>query len=129
MVRIEVPNMSDFPEIEDLEILKLRKELQELKAKYAEAEQILKDNGLLDKVSTESDEIRVCKTQIAKLAEISDKGIPFQLEDIKVLEILVKTLMLAKGKLPVETKEKPKKKEEKPDIAKLLSIAGEKIDE
>lgn len=119
----------DFPEIEDLEIIKLRKELSELKAKLAEAEQILNENGLLGKVTTESDEVRVCRTQIAKLAEISDKGIPMQLEDIKVLEILVKTLQIAKGKASVEVKEKPKKKDEKPDIAKLLSIAGEKLNE
>ena len=113
----------DFPEIEDLEILKLRKELMELKAKLTEYESILNENGLLGKVTTETDEIRICRQQIAKLAEISDKGIPMQLEDIKVLEILVKTLQIAKGKAPVETKEKPKKKEDKPDVAKLLKIA------
>lgn len=119
----------DFPEIEDLEVLKLRKQLQELNVKLQEYERILKENGLLEKITSESDEIRICRQQIAKLAEQSDKGVPLPLEDIKVLEILVKTLQVARGKAPVEVKEKPKKKEEKADVAKLLSIASGKLEE
>lgn len=120
---------NNFPEIDDLEVLKLRKQLMELNVKLQEYERILKENGLIDKLSTISNEEKICHQQIAKLAEQSEKGIPLPLEDIKVLEILVKTLAVARGKVPVETEKKTKKKEEKPDVAKLLKLAGEKIDE
>jgi hypothetical protein len=121
--------MSDekFPELEDLEVLRLRKELLELKAKLSQYEKMLKDNGLLEKLSTISDEEKVLTSQIAKMRELDDKGIPFGIEECKQLEILVKTLQIARGKAPVV--EEKKKKGEKPDIAKLLNLAVMKGEE
>ena len=122
--------MSDdlkFPEltgtIHDMENKKLRTENLELRTKVQKYEKILQDNGLLEKLSQISDEESILVTQIAKLKEVNDKGIPFQIEDIKCLEILVKTLQIARGKVPV-IEEKKKKPAEKIDIGKLLKIAG-----
>lgn len=114
--------MDNFPEIADLEVLELRKKVKELEAKLAERERVLEEHDLLDKKSRISDEEAICVAQIAKLRELSDKNIPFQVEDIKNLEVLVKTLQVARGKsLPVE--EKKPKKEVKVDIGKLLELA------
>lgn len=117
-----------FPEIsgqlDDLENIKLRKEILELKTRLQSYERLLKDNGLLGKLTSISDEESILVNQIAKLKEVDDKGIPFLLEDVKVLEILVKTLQIARGKAPVVI-EKPKK-QEKVDVATLLKLAGEK---
>lgn len=114
-----------FPELtDDLELLKVRKENLELKAKLQAAEKILQENGLLEQVSSQSDEEHILLSQIGKMRELNDKGVPFTIEDVKILEILVKTLAVARGKAPIVEKEK-KKKDEKPDIAKLLQLAGE----
>jgi hypothetical protein len=114
----------DFPEVADLEVLELRKKIKELEAKLAESERLLQENGI-SKRTTISPEEQICIDQIGKLKELSDKGIPFQTEDVKNLEVLVKTLQLARGKsLPVE--DKKSKKEEKQDLAKLLQIAAKK---
>lgn len=111
----------NFP---DLEVLSLRKKVQELEQKLNQAQAVLRENDLLDAKTNISDEEAIAIKQIAQIKELSDKGIPLQLEDIKTFEILVKTLLAIRGKsIPAE---KPKKKEEKPDIAKLLSIAGNK---
>lgn len=116
--------MNDFPEVADLEVLELRKKVKELEQKLSQYERQLKEAGLLEKASTISAEESICIAQIDKLKELSDKGVPFQTEDVKNLEVLVKTLQLARGKAPVEEK-KAKKKEDKPDIGKLLKIAEE----
>lgn len=109
----------DFP---DLEVVSLRKQVKELESKLAQAQAVLRENDLLDaKSAIISDEEVIVTAQIAKLRELSDKNIPFQIEDVKVLEILVKCLLAIRGKTVVE--EKPKKKEAKPDVSKLLRIA------
>lgn len=108
----------NFP---DLEVVALRKRLRELEQRLSEAHAVLRDNDLLDAKSTISDEESVCVAQIAKYKELSDKNIPFQPDDVKLFEILVKTLLSIRGKTVVEPK--AKKKEEKPDVAKLLKIA------
>lgn len=110
-----------YDEFPDLEVLALRKQVKELELKLAQAQAVLREHDLLDVKAVISDEESICTAQIAKYKELSDKNIPFQLEDVKNFEILVKTLLAIRGKsVPVE---KPKKKEEKPDIAKLLKIA------
>lgn len=112
-------NFDTFP---DLEVLSLRRKVQELEAKLEQAQAVLREHDLLDAKANISDEEIITTKQIAKLRELSDKNIPFQLEDVKVLEILVKTLLSIRGKsVPVE--QKTRKKEAAPDIAKLLKIA------
>lgn len=112
--------------IPDLEVLRLRQEVAQLKNQLEAAKKILEENGLED-VSPKlvSDEEIICLKQIELLRVLSDKGLPFTQEEVKNLETLVKTLQMARGKAPI-VEEKKKKKETKPDIAKLLSIAGEK---
>ena len=120
----------EFPELaesEDLALLRARKEITELKAKLAVYEDILKENDLLDSAPAVSDEQRICLDQISKMKEISDKG-PLMIEDIKALEILVKTLTLARGKAMPEIKEKKGKKDSTTDVATLLKIAEVKRD-
>jgi hypothetical protein len=123
--------MSDekFPELEDLEVLRLRKELLELKVKLQTYEKMLKDNGLLDKLTQMSDGEIVCHAQIAKLKELSDKGVPFQIEEVKQLEILVKTLQIAQGKAPVVEEKKKKEKPSAEKVAQLLQLASVKTAE
>ena len=114
-------NFDTFP---DLEVLSLRRKVQELEAKLEQAQAVLREHDLLDAKANISDEEAICVAQIAKYRELSDKKIPFQMEDTKNFEILVKCLLAIRGKTITEPKSK--KKEDKPDIAKLLKIAGDK---
>jgi hypothetical protein len=104
----------------DLEIARLSKEITELKEKLIKAEEILKKNNLLDGAPTISDAEQIAIDQISRLKRISDSGLTFDMETVKIFEIVVKTLMLARGKAPVE--EKKTKKEEKHDVGKLLKM-------
>jgi VIT1/CCC1 family predicted Fe2+/Mn2+ transporter len=113
--------MDDLEKFPDLEILSLRKKIKELEQQLSQAQSVLREYDLLDAKSHISDEEIVLTRQISKMRELSDKNVPFTLEDVKVLEILVKTLLAVRGKAPVEEK-RSKKKEEKPDVAKLLKI-------
>lgn len=116
------PPYAEFP---DLEVVSLRKQVKELEAKLAQAQAVLREHDLLDAKSHISDEELVCVAQIAKYKELSDKNVPLELEDVKQFEILVKCLLSIRNKsAPVEIKKK--QKEDKPDIKKLLAIAGDK---
>lgn len=122
--------MSDsnpYESFPDLEILELRKRVRELEAALAQAQAVLRENGLEDAKVTISEEEQIITRQISKFKELSDKNIPFQNDDFKNLDILVKALLAIRGKQAAPVTEKKKKKEEKPDVAKLLQIAkGEK---
>ena len=121
--------MSDqnpYEKFPDLEIIELRKRVRELEASLAEAKAVLRDNGLEEAKSVVSDEEAVCIRQIAKYKELSDKNVPFQPDDVKMFETLVKTLLAIRGKVIAPVQEKKKKKEEKPELEKLLSIVGDK---
>jgi hypothetical protein len=110
--------MSTYPEIDSLEIQKLKKRISELEIKLAKAESIIKDNDLDEEASSISDVEAICLAEINKLKVISDKGI-LSLEDTKVLDLLHKNLLLARGK-PAE--EKKDKKRGAKSVAELLSI-------
>ena len=123
-----------FPEIApetDLELLRTRKELAELKAKVERYELILKENDLLDSVPTTSDAELICTSQLAKYQRTTAAGGVLTLEDMKIVDLLVKNLLLARGKtVPAEDGRKKKnKKEEQKDYAKLLQLAGQKLEE
>jgi hypothetical protein len=118
--------MSNYTEFPDLEIVELRKRIRELESSLSQAQAVLRENDLLDAKAIISDEESICIRQIAKFKELSDKNIPFQDQDFKNLETLVKTLLAIRGKTIVAPADKKKKKEEKPDVAKLLAIAGNK---
>lgn len=109
--------MSNFPEIDNLEISKLRKKVAELEIELAKAQEVLKDNDLLEEVAKISDTEAICTNEIAKLRIASDRGI-LTLEDVKILDLLVKNLLAIKGKAPEEVK----KKKGKSSVAELLSI-------
>lgn len=111
------PYDETFP---DLEVLSLRKKVQELEQKLNQAQAVLRENDLLDAKSHVSNEEAIAIKQISLIKELSDKGVPLQLEDIKQFEILVKTLLAIRGKAIPD--DKAKKKVEKPDIAKLLKF-------
>lgn len=108
----------DFPEIADLEIVELRQKIKELEQKLSEAERTLEQNGLVPAKTSEVEQL--CIRELERYNELSKKS-SLLTEDVKNVEVLVKTLQLARGKAPVE--EKKKKKEEKPDIGKLLKLA------
>jgi hypothetical protein len=114
--------MSIYPELDSLEIKQLKKKVAELEIELAKAHTILKENDLLEKASQVSDCEAICANEIHKLRVASDNGI-LTLEDVKVLDILHKNLLLAQGR-PVEEK-KDKKKGAK-SVAELLSIVEKK---
>jgi hypothetical protein len=113
--------MSTYPELDSLEIERLRKRVAELEIELAKAQEILKENDLLEEVSIISDAEAICANEINKLKIASDNGI-LTLEDVKILDILHKNLLLARGK-PVE--EKKDKKRGAKSVAELLSIGGQ----
>ena len=114
--------MSIYPELDSLEIERLKKKVAELEMELAKARTVIKDNDLEDQVSEVSDAEAICISEIKKLRIASDNGI-LTLEDIKILDLLHKNLLLAQGK-PVEEK-KDKKKGAK-SVAELLSIVERK---
>jgi hypothetical protein len=111
----------------DLEIIELRKRVRELEQQLAQAQAVLRENDLLDEKVSISEEEQIITRQISKFKELSDKNIPFQNDDYKNLDILIKALLAIRGKAVPVVKEK-KKKKEKPDLAKLLKIAQEGVD-
>lgn len=110
--------MSQYPELDSIEITKLKKKISELEIELSKAQEILKENDLLDEVKLVSDTEAICNAEIAKLRIASENGI-LTLEDVKILDLLVKNLLAIKGKAVPE--EKGKKRGVKP-VAELLSI-------
>lgn len=119
--------MDNFPEIADIEVLELRKKVKELQAKLHDYERILHENGLLEKVSQLSDTEIMCTRELQRFNELSAKGGGLTIEDAKIVDILHKNLLMARGK-PVEEdkKKKGKNKDDKHDVAKLLQIVEAK---
>lgn len=114
--------MSTYPELDSIEIKQLKKKVAELEIELAKAQSILKENDLIENMSQVSDCEAICTNEIHKLKVASDHGI-LTLEDVKVLDILHKNLLLAQGR-PVDEK-KDKKKGAK-SVAELLSIVDKK---
>ena len=112
--------MNNFPEIDRLEISKLKKRVAELEIELTKAQEVLKDNDLLDEVLKVSDTEAICTNEIAKLKIASDNGI-LTLEDVKILDLLVKNLLAIKGKTPIEDNGKKKGPQ---SVAELLSIVN-----
>jgi hypothetical protein len=110
--------MSTYPELNSLEIKQLKKKIADLEIELAKAQTILKNNDLLEKASQVSDCEAICASEIHKLKVASDNGI-LTLEDIKILDLLHKNLLLAQGR-PVEEKKDAKKGAK--SVAELLSI-------
>lgn len=110
--------MSKYSDLDNLEIKKLKKQIVELETELSKARQVLKDNELLGDVEEISDTEAICANEIAKLKVASDNGI-LTFEDVKILDVLHKNLLLAKGK-PVEEKKSQKKGSK--SVAELLSI-------
>lgn len=116
----------------DLEVLRLRSEVATLKKQLDEANKVLEENDLAEsKPKAISSEETICIEQIELLSQLSAKGMPFQMEDIKSLEILVKTLLAIRGKTPMVEDSSKKKKKEPTKVADLLAIvkANPKVNE
>jgi len=114
-------DIKNYPEIQAMEIVKLKKQVIDLEIKLKNYETILKENDLIDEIdfsNVNTVEV-ICVSEINKLKEISDKGglLP---DDVKMLDLLHKNLLLARGKEP-EKASKGKKKD-KVDVGELLSI-------
>jgi len=119
----------DFPELSQLELEKLRKENMELKAKLEKAEAVLRDNDLLEAIPSTSDAELICTSQLAKYQKATAQGAVLSLEEVKIVEIMLRSLQLARGKQVPEEKKGKKKKDEPTDLGKLLQLAGQKLDE
>lgn len=114
--------MGTYIELDILEIERLKKKVAELELELAKARAVLKDNDLEEELATVSEAEAICSNEIHKLKVASDNGI-LTLEDVKVLDILHKNLLLARGR-PVE--EKKDKKKGKKSVSELLSIVDKK---
>lgn len=113
-------SLDKYPEVASAEVEKLKKRVAELELELAKAHSILKEHDLEEEIVTVSDAEAICISEIKKLKIASDNGI-LTLEDIKILDLLHKNLLLARGK-PVE--EKKDKKRGAKSVAELLSIVG-----
>jgi len=110
--------MSVYHQLDNLEIEKLRKRVAELELELSKAHSLLQDNDLFEDLPAICDEEVICVSEIHKLRIASDNGI-LTLEDVKILDLLVKNLLAIRGK-PVE--EKKEKKKGAKSVAELLSI-------
>jgi hypothetical protein len=113
--------MSNYPEIDSMELSRLKKKVSELEIELTKAKEVLKENDLLDEVMKVSDTEAICTNEIAKLKIASDNGI-LTLEDVKILDLLVKNLLAIKGK--VSTEDVAGKKKGQKTVAELLSIVN-----
>ena len=112
----------NFPELDNLEIEKLKKQVRDLQMQIEKYKALLKDNDVdTEEQPSISNEELICVAEIAKLKEVSDKAM-LPIEDVKVLEILVKTLLSIRGKAP-----EPEKKVKKgaKSVGELLSIVAQ----
>jgi hypothetical protein len=116
-------NINSYPEVASAEVERLKKKVAELEIALAKANSILEDNDLAEEPAKVSDEEVICVSEIHKLRVASDNGI-LTLEDVKVLDLLVKNLLAIRGKSAPDTKES--KKRGAKSVAELLSIVGEK---
>lgn len=114
--------MSIYHQLDNLEIEKLRKKIVELELELSKAHSLLQDNDLFEDLAPTSDEEVICVNEIHKLRVASDNGI-LTLEDVKILDLLVKNLLAIRGK-PLEEK-KDRKKGAK-SVAELLSIVDKR---
>jgi hypothetical protein len=119
-------DFQSYPELQNLEITKLRRKILDLEVEVRKCREILQENDLLDEVdnSSISNEEAICLEQIKMLKELSDKA-PLTLEDVKILDLLVKNLLAIRGKAPIDDSGKKKKKPEV-NVADLLKIAERK---
>lgn len=107
----------------DLEVVRLRQENAALRKQLEVAQDVLRENGLEDVLPQQVEPAElICIKQIGLLQQLSDKGLPFATEDVRNLEILVKTLLTIRGKASVEAKETKSKKKPDAKIADLLAI-------
>lgn len=119
-------DFQSYPELQALEITKLRRKILDLEVEVRKYRDILQENDLLDEVddSSISNEEAICLEQIKMLKELSDKA-PLSLEDVKILDLLVKNLLAIRGKAPAEDSGK-KKKKQTTTVADLLKIVETK---
>lgn len=110
--------MSSYPELDNIEIERLKRRINELEIELVKAKSILEDNDLIEDLPSISDTEAICINEIRKLKLASDAGI-LTLEDIKILDLLHKNLLLATGKVVEHKKEK---KRGVKTVAELLSI-------
>ena len=114
--------MSTYPELDSLEIERLKNKIAELEMELSKARSILRSNDLEEETANISDAEIVCVNEIHKLKVASDHGI-LTLEDVKVLDIWHKNLLLARGK---QVEDKKDKKRGTKSVAELLSIVDRK---
>jgi hypothetical protein len=115
-------SLNNYPEVTSAEVERLKKKVAELEMELAKARSVLKDNDLEEQALNVCDAEVICVNEIHKLKIASDNGI-LTLEDVKVLDILHKNLLLARGK-PIE--EKKDKKRGTKSVAELLSIVDKR---
>jgi hypothetical protein len=106
--------------------IKLQKELEDTQNKLKHLEDIAKFNT--SPISVGSNEEELCKLEINRLYNAAKNG-PLEFNDIKAFEIYVKSLMLIRGKVPVEEKKKNKASQNNLSNDQLLQLALQVVDD
>jgi hypothetical protein len=106
--------------------LKLQKELENTKDKLRHLEEVTKHTSNV--VSIGSNEEELCKLEINRLYQLAKNG-PLEFNQVKAFEIYVKSLMLIKGKSPVEEKKSGKKNTLSEEQLLQLALQVQVVDE
>jgi hypothetical protein len=113
--------MSDINKYPEVELELLQKRVKELEIENIKYKTILEDNDLLEDVVHVTDAEAICIREIKILRELSEKGAGLTLEDVKLLDLLHKNLLLAQGK-EIPKDDKKKNKSGPKEVADLLKI-------
>lgn len=106
--------MKDYPEVN---VALLNKRIQELEIQNAKYKKLLVDNEVIEEDVQINEVEIICVSEIKKLKDLSE-GRGLDLNDVKMLDILHKNLLQARGSY----KEDSKKKTGPKDVAELLRI-------
>ena len=99
-------------------IRELRDDNRNLKLQVIKYEEVLRENGIEDS-PTMSDAEAICVNEINRLKDLSVQSSGLTFEDTKILDILHKNLLLARGR-----EIKPSSKDKKLSTDELLSIVN-----
>jgi hypothetical protein len=111
----------NYPELDSIEIESLKKQIKELQLQIGKYKALLQENEIdLEEEPLKNTVELICEVEILKLQELSNKG-GLTMEDTKILDILHKNLLLARGELKTEKKDSKKGAK---SVAELLSIVS-----
>lgn len=117
-------NSKDILDMEaSFEVQSLRQRVTQLSKEVDQLKQVIIQNDLGDEIegfkAPVTDEEYICVNEIAKLKQLSDKGM-FTENEAKILDILYKNLRAIRGQSPVEKSGKAAKKADVQELFKIV---------